>query len=336
MSSSKKPRNKKDKYQHKLKADGTPNPKYIDLLDEDEAISGQKFACVSFVSPENLIKQREMFYFEEFLKSWDINKSMSKFVDFLNFVAYKYKINFDKVSADFQTFVQEEQEKIYKSEMNDDYKTFVDKEEERLLEDFSRKHKFQTSVRGVKIRGTFPTLEEAEFRCKMIQENDPNHDVFVGPVGVWMLFHPTAYKTGRTEYLDDELNQLMHEKNKNEKAAKREFDKRRLESKEKAMSENQKKSEKFGCKLTQTIDENGNLVSISNTNTQEEKLKSTEMTMEDIRKELFEGDDVIMNRKTDGGYSRLPDETKALLKKNEFYNADEDPNDDDDFERDEA
>ena len=28
--------------------DGTTNPKYIDLLDEDKPIAGQKFACLSY------------------------------------------------------------------------------------------------------------------------------------------------------------------------------------------------------------------------------------------------------------------------------------------------
>ena len=49
---------------------------------------------------------------------------------------------------------------------------------------------------------------------------------YVGPVGMWMPWEPEAYKTGRVEYLEDELNQLMSEKNKNEKAAKQEFEKR--------------------------------------------------------------------------------------------------------------
>ena len=38
---------------------GRPNPKYVDLLDEDKAIAGQKFTCVSFISPENVLKQKE-------------------------------------------------------------------------------------------------------------------------------------------------------------------------------------------------------------------------------------------------------------------------------------
>ena len=28
--------------------DGTTNPKYIDLLDEDKPVAGQKFVCLSF------------------------------------------------------------------------------------------------------------------------------------------------------------------------------------------------------------------------------------------------------------------------------------------------
>jgi hypothetical protein len=39
----------------------------IDLLDEDRTISGQKYVCLSFISPENHIKRKELFYFENYL-----------------------------------------------------------------------------------------------------------------------------------------------------------------------------------------------------------------------------------------------------------------------------
>ena len=54
--------------------DGKENPKYVDLLEEDKPIAGQKFVCVSFVSPEKIIKNKELYYFQEFLKTWDFNK----------------------------------------------------------------------------------------------------------------------------------------------------------------------------------------------------------------------------------------------------------------------
>ena len=85
MSFSKEPRNKTMDY--KINLDGTENSKYVDLLDEDRPIAGQKFCCVSFVSPENILKQREMYFMEEFLKSWDLTKSLEKFSQFLNFVS---------------------------------------------------------------------------------------------------------------------------------------------------------------------------------------------------------------------------------------------------------
>ena len=48
----------KSNYQRQLNSDGTKNPKYVDLLEEDKPIAGQKFVCVSFVSPEKILKQK--------------------------------------------------------------------------------------------------------------------------------------------------------------------------------------------------------------------------------------------------------------------------------------
>ena len=41
----------------KKNEDGIENPKYIDLLDEDKKISGQSFVCISFISPEKILKR---------------------------------------------------------------------------------------------------------------------------------------------------------------------------------------------------------------------------------------------------------------------------------------
>ena len=78
---------------------------------------------------------------------------------------------------------------------------------------------FQTNTRGLKVRGVYSTQEEAEARCKMLREIDANHDVYVGPVGLWMPWDPEAYKTGRVEYLEEELNKLIADKQENEEKA---------------------------------------------------------------------------------------------------------------------
>jgi hypothetical protein len=292
-------------FERKLKKDGSVNPKYVDLLRVDKPIAGQSFGCFSFISPENILKKRELFYFEEFLKQWEMNKSMEKFHQFLNFVSFKYKLQFEEVVKDFEAYVKEERDLIVNSTLDDDYKNFLDREEEELEKKFNIKHNFQTSVRGFKSGGNFASQEEAELRAKLLRETDPNFDIFVGPVGTWLPWEPEAYKTGRVEYMEEELNQLAHEKKKNEEVAKTAFEQRVKESKQKAIEENVKRAEKTGNSLTQTIDEQGNLVGVNNANTQEFALGEQEnISTADICAELFEGENIVVG-KTDNGQSLL-------------------------------
>jgi len=291
-------------YESKNLKDGVENPKYVDLLEEDKPIAGQKFVCVSFVSPEKIVKQKEIFFFEEFLKQWELSKSMEKFVQFLNFVSFKFKLSFDDIMKDFEGFTKDQKEELCNSSLADDYQTFLDKNDQDLENSFNTKFNFQTSTRGIKIRGVYPTLEEAELRSKMLREIDPSHDVFVGPVGLWMPWHPEAYKTGRVEYLEEELNHLMHEKTQNETFAKSAFEQRVKESKKAAIEENIKHAEKTGTTLTQTIDAEGNLIGVNNLNTQESELNTEQISVADIRQELFDGENIVIG-KTDNGRSEL-------------------------------
>jgi hypothetical protein len=290
-------------FERKQKKDGSSNGKYVDLLEVDKPIAGQTFGCFSFISPEKIIKQREMFFFEEFLKQWEINKSMEKFHQFLNFISFKYKLQFEEVMKDFETFVKEERETIMKSSIEDDYKTFLDRDEDEVEKKFNIKHNFQTSVKGFKARGNFSSQEEAELRAKLLREVDPSFDIFVGPVGTWLPWDPEAYKTGKVEYMEEELNHLVHEKKKNEEVAKHTFEQRVKETKQKAIDENKKNADKHGTIITQDIDNAGNLVGVGHTTT-EQTLNSEEISVADIRSELFDGENVVIG-KSDYGQSQL-------------------------------
>lgn len=275
---------------------------HIDLLDEDRAIAEQKFACLSFVSPEKILKDKNLYFFEKFTEQYNFNKQAELLTKFSNYISYKYQLNAEDIMNDLKEFSTIEKDSMYEN-IQDDYKTFMDKNEEKYESQFNKEHSFQTSTRGLKVRGVFPTQEEAEMRCKMLRQVDPNHDVYVGPVGIWIPFHPDAYKTGRVEYLENELNQLMHEKNQNEEQAKLQFDNRVKESKLKAISENMEKAKKNGNKLTQTINEDGELVGTDEGNSLEKKL-GVNASMDEIKKELFEGDNIVTG-KTDHGLSEL-------------------------------
>ena len=295
---------KKLAYERKQNKDGLINPKYVDLLDVDKSIAGQTFGCFSFITPEKILKQKERFFFEEFLKKWEMSKSMEKFHQFLNFLSFKYKLTFEDVIKDFEGFVKEERDIIVSSSIEDDYKSFLDKEEDNLEKQFNIKYNFQTSVRGFKSRGHFASQEEAELRARLLREVDPSFDIFVGPVGTWLPWDPESYKTGRVEYMEEELNQLAQEKQKNESDAKGAFEARVKETKQKAIDDNKKNAEKHGNIVTQDIDSDGNLIGVSS----QEKALTTQngdtISVADIRSELFDGDNVITG-KTDNGRSEL-------------------------------
>ena len=236
---------------------------------------------MSFVSPEKILKKREVYLFDQFVKQWEFSKSMEKYFEFVHFIAYKYNLNVETLIQDFNDFIKEENNKLQSTGIEDDYKNFIDKQEEKLNENFAKEHSFQTSVRGVKIRGVFPSQGEAEEKCKKLRDSDPNHDIYVGPVGVWVPWDPDAYKTGRVEHLEEELNALHKEKMKNEELAKKEFEERVRETKKKAILDNIEKATSSGNVLTQTMDEEGNLTGVTETtNFEDRDVDTVEGTLE--------------------------------------------------------
>ena len=100
-----------------LDLDGAKNPKYVDLLDEDKPVAGQKFACVSFLSPEGIIRNKELFCFNEFLKQWELSKSLEKYTQFMSFLSFKYSLNFDDLTKDLQEFCSEEKGNLFNTDL---------------------------------------------------------------------------------------------------------------------------------------------------------------------------------------------------------------------------
>ena len=307
----------KKKAKSVTKEESEEHTKYIDLLDEDKPISGQKYACLSFISPEDHIKNKNLFYFEKFLKNFEFKKTFEKYTQFLNFIAYKYNVDFDKLTKDMEEFVEEEKSNLFLTTLDDEYKSYIDAKEEQLQKEYNELHEFQTNTRGIKVRGVFDSQEEAEMRCKMLRQEDPNHDVYVGPVGMWMPFHPEAYKTGRVEYLEKELNELMAKKKENDETSKEQFKKRVQDAKKKAIQENIEKASKEGNKLMQSIDEEGNLVNADRMDVPGKNLlfgdpENDDTATADLRKELFESEDVILksDKDNDHGLSQILERRK--------------------------
>jgi len=118
----------------------------------------------------------------------------------------------------------------------------------------------------------------------------------------------------------------MAEKKKNEEQAKTEFDKRVKDTKAKAIQENIKLAKESGNKLTQMLAKDGETLvdakprdldggasesvggGIWNAGDDSE---SVTMTVEEMRKELFESEDVVMDKNNDHGLSKLSSDAGA-------------------------
>ena len=123
-------------FEQKMTKDGKMNPKYVDLLSEDPVIANQQYGCYSFVSPEKIIKQKDIFLFEKFVKQWQYAKALNMFSDFMQFVSHKYTIDPEKLMGDFVEFVTEEENVLKREDVTSDFNHFMDKNEVRLTEEF--------------------------------------------------------------------------------------------------------------------------------------------------------------------------------------------------------
>ena len=182
-----------------------------DFLEVDQSVPGQNYVCLSFLSPENVLKQKEMYYFHRFMtqRCGEFEKKIGEIVkdssDELK----------DKIQTDLVDVLQQELRFTYQ-QFKDKYDDFTYKFSDELQKEFDNDCKSKTNVRGVKIRGVYDSYNEAQIRAKALQRRDRSFHVFVGQVGYWLPWDPTADKIQNEEYLEEELNTLMKEYKENE------------------------------------------------------------------------------------------------------------------------
>jgi hypothetical protein len=87
----------------------------------------------------------------------------------------------------------------------------------------------KSTVRGLKIRGSYATYEEACERAKFLRSKDIYHDVYVGEVGKWLPWD-SKEKVEEEDYAEKELNSLMKAHKEQIELGKKEMDKRRQEA----------------------------------------------------------------------------------------------------------
>jgi hypothetical protein len=188
----------------------------IDYLDEDPEIPTQRYAIISFLSPEKVIKQKNEFYNEKFVEWLEYDWKIKGMEHYNAFLAKKYNLKVDDLFKDLEEFRKVHNEEIKKTDIHEQYQIFLLKNEKDLENLFSEKVEFRTNVRGVKVRRVFANLEEAQTYAKVLQKRYPNDNIYLGKVGMWLPWDPSEHLMPEVEYAEKELNELMRKYKENE------------------------------------------------------------------------------------------------------------------------
>ena len=114
-----------------------------DFLEVDRPIPGQNFVCLSFISPENVLEDKNLYSL------------------------YKFHLS------------QNEGSELTFSQFKEQYTDFSDSNEKTLQQEFDEICDFKTNVRGIKIRGVYDPQREANVRAQVLQKMDSSFHVYV-------------------------------------------------------------------------------------------------------------------------------------------------------------
>ena len=129
------------------------------------------------------------------------------------------------------------------NELEEEYNTFVYNNKDSIEKTFYEENDFCTTVRGLKIRGTYDTRREADVRAKVLQRKDPNFHVFVGQVGYWLPWDPEADDIEDQQYQSSELNKLVKKYNENKSKRDQFFEQNKKENIEQMTKKDEDDSE---------------------------------------------------------------------------------------------
>jgi hypothetical protein len=220
-------------------------------LDGDDEIRGQKFVCLSFLTPEKaLMRNKEAFMVSKFLDYFALDykvKATESFlfaelraiqdvlsrveVDLANAlvgVSGEVPADLKVTMAELETRVQKSREELAKrvpadleahvkanlsdfkeSKIQEAWDGYMLANRTKLEDEFHKSNGFKTTMYGLKVRGTYPSQDQAAARARTLQKKDPYHNVYVGEVGEWMPWDPAPEEVDEQEYPLDQLNTLM-------------------------------------------------------------------------------------------------------------------------------
>jgi hypothetical protein len=160
-----------------------------DFLEVDAKIPGQNYVCLSFVSPEKVIKRKETFFTSKFLE-------------------YLFNSD-DMVAQDIRNQMLNKTLKFEYKNIEQLYEDWKYSKNDDLESEFFELNDYKTSMRALKVRGVYDSQKEASVRAQLLRKRDPSFNVFVGQIGYWLPWDPECESVQDQEYQEGQLNELV-------------------------------------------------------------------------------------------------------------------------------
>jgi hypothetical protein len=227
------------------------------FLEGDEEIRGQKYVCLSFLTPNRgVLRSKDLFFQSKFLQFYNMDYKIRATESFImdQFRAIQNVLSdvdmelrnaestdatenkslalvlsekitklrgevSKKTAADLEAYVKANLADFKESSIVESYEKYMIINRQRLEDEFHKEANFQTTMHGLKVRGVFSNQEQANARAKALNKKDPYFNVYVADVGEWLPWDPEPEEVKDQEYQSDDLNKLMQSYKEN--AAKR-------------------------------------------------------------------------------------------------------------------
>lgn len=228
-------------------ADSSSDDKTKVFLEGDEEIRGQKYVCLSFLTPNRgILRNKDLFFFSKFLEFYEMHHRIdatesflmktfntmqgalsdvemdlrnAEFTDLsgahdvlvqLSDKIKKHRADISrKTTGDLEAHVKENLSDFRETAIVDSFEKYMFKNRQRLEDEFHKQKDFQTTMHGLKVRGVYSNQEQANARAKALNKKDPYFNVYVADVGEWLPWDPDPEEVKDQEYQSDDLNKLM-------------------------------------------------------------------------------------------------------------------------------
>lgn len=160
----------------------------------------------------------------------------------LDNISLKFKTN-DEITETVQLLKQRYSYLTSHDELQSEYRCFQSLRSDELDKAFREQCPFQTTIRGIKVRGAYDTIQEATARAKSIAKFDNKFDVFIAEIGCWCPWSPFPDQLKDSEYAETQLNTLMKKYHENREGSEELYMLRKKEMSERAASHQRPPSE---------------------------------------------------------------------------------------------